>query len=104
MFAFHIVVSALALIAAFVAQWSLLPPQRTSIILWTAGVPSLLVVVGATLLALTSSELKGDLSGFQIASGLLFLFVTLMFAGIVAAIVGTEAASLTKRIVGRRSQ
>ena len=93
----HILVSLVALVIAFVAQWSLPPRRRTRIIFVSAAIPAMLPVLAAlTIPLVVQIHLGTDLSWFQQSVNLLFVFMTMMFVGLVGAILGTELVSLMR--------
>ncbi|WP_114955128.1 hypothetical protein [Sphingosinicella terrae] len=99
----HIGVSMVALVIAFVAQRVLPPRRRTRIIFVSAAIPAVHPVLAALIIPLVVQiRLDTDLSWFQQSMNLLFAFMTMMFVGLVGAILGTELASLMRWLMRRR--
>jgi FtsH-binding integral membrane protein len=95
----YIFVAVAALAGAFVAQLFVSPRRRTTIIfVAAAALPALLI--GSALIYFLFDGV--DDGWFRAAVGLAFLFITLLFVGIVGAIVGSELATLAKWLLRRR--
>lgn len=92
-------VAVVALAAAFVAQLFLPPRRRARIIVAAAACPSALL---ALLLMLPLVLLESELDWLQRAVTLAFWFVSASVVGLIAAIIGSELASLALWLRARR--
>ena len=99
MIGIYIFVAAAASAIAFGAQWFLPPRRRTAIIFSAAAIPSALPIVAAVIAALAIGV---DEPWFHVGVSVVFAFATLMFVGLAAAIVGSELASLARRLLRRQ--
>ena len=96
-----IFVAVVALSGAFVSQRILHPHRRTRIILTAAACPSAMLVL---LLLISAFFFELAPGAFEIAFTLAFWFVGFFFVGLVAALIGTELASLSLWLRARKER
>lgn len=92
----YIFMVAVAAVLAFGAQWFLSPLRRTRVIFAAALVPATLPIVGALIYGIADAI---DVNWLQAIISLALLFMTFLFVALVGAIIGSELASLSRRLL-----
>lgn len=92
-------VFASAMAFAFAAQWLLEPRRRTGLILAAAAAPAVVLLTIAAISAFVGGT--GE-PWFHTVFGFLFFLAAFLVTGLIAAILGSEVASLVKWLLRRR--